>query len=68
VDSDHANLIYRCDANGVTVVDKDAGSYGVITPDVQRALAEKKRAGGESDEGEGALSFLKRVNRAFRNA
>jgi hypothetical protein len=65
VDSEHANLIYRCDGNGVTVVDKHKGSFGVVTPDVQRALDAKKSRDGD---GEGALSFLKRTNRAFRNA
>jgi hypothetical protein len=50
------------------VVDKHEGSFGVITPDVQRALNEKRRRDGDGYEGEGALSFLKRTNRAFRNA
>jgi len=63
VDNEHSNLIYRCDGLKVTVVDKNEGTYGVITPDVQRALDAKKQ---ETGEGEGALSFLRRVNRAFR--
>jgi hypothetical protein len=65
VDSEHANLVYRCDASGrVSVVDKNEGSYGVITPDVKRALDEKTRRDG--DEGEGSTAFLRRVNPAFR--
>jgi hypothetical protein len=63
MDSEHRNLIYRCDSNGVTVVDKNEGSYGVVTEDIRRALDAKKK---DTGEGEGALSFLRRVNRAFR--
>jgi hypothetical protein len=66
VDSQHANLIYRCEGGRVTVVDKHEGSFGVITDDVRRALDEKQRRDGDGYEGEGALSFLKRTNRAFR--
>jgi hypothetical protein len=49
MDSEHSNLIYRCDASGVTVVDKNEGSYGVITPDVQRALDAKKQDTGSGN-------------------
>jgi hypothetical protein len=68
VDSEHAHLVYRYENGRITVVDKHEGSFGVITPDVQRALNEKRRRDGDGYEGEGALSFLKRTNRAFRNA
>jgi hypothetical protein len=65
VDSEHAHLIYRYEAGkGVTVVDKNEGSYGVITPDLQRALDEKKRRDG--DDGGGSMSFIRRVNPEIR--
>ena len=70
MDAENSHLIYRYENGKITVVDKTEGSYGVISPDVERALEEKRRHAGDSGEGEGegALSFLKRTNKAFRNA